>query len=530
VTPPERLALEAIARTVSEIEPHPKDLLETAVVLEILGYSDSDARALGFRDVFDLADGVRGIVLPYAWDEPLREPPRARESGVRLYLSGLFYNVGWVIMLIALFLGGQSLWAARDLPVSVGTAIGLGVVLGLVSTGGLQQFAAWKLIYYHLQGNRPLAKFVMERTLVFGGIIVVVLSAGFFAVAATVIGLPLEMAALGSLYLTLIGFYRLAMAPVYAMRKFVALIVISVLALAAMFGIYRVLVFGGVDRPLAVIASQVAGLGVMLGTSVASMNAFVFADRDEPRRPEDPPFYAAHELPKHVNPPRFWVLVVEGVPYLLYGTMYFVFLFADRLVSWFGGPGPFAINYNGPYQIGVDLALLMLVPITAVKFPLLYRFSEVLEKISKAAPAVGPDLFTRGVAAFHNRLTLRVAAAAVSFAGVAFLFGPEIVGFAGGDSRSVLVFRIALVGVVLFSLYLSNAVFAMAFRRIGAMGMFLFVGAILNYGLSAFFAANLGTNAAVLGFLLSSFFLAVASFAYLLGLRRSPDYAYYSAF
>ena len=144
---------------------------------------------------------------------------------------------------------------------------------------------------------------------------------GFFVVAVTVIRLSLPMAGVGALYLALIGSYRLAVAPVYAMKKLVALIVISVLALGVMFGVYQLLAFAGVDRVFAVIGSQVIGLSAMLGTSVVSMRAFLFAEDEEPRRPDDPPFYAKHELPKNVNPPRFWVLVVEGVPYLLYGTM-----------------------------------------------------------------------------------------------------------------------------------------------------------------------------------------------------------------
>jgi len=100
------LNLDALARTVCDVESRLKDRLETAVILEALGYKDEDAREHGFRNLFDLAEGVRRVATPYAWEEPLREAPRKRESGFRLYLAGMFYNLGWVIMLIALFLGG----------------------------------------------------------------------------------------------------------------------------------------------------------------------------------------------------------------------------------------------------------------------------------------------------------------------------------------------------------------------------------------------------------------------------------------
>ena len=524
------LNLDALARTVCDVESRLKDRLETAVILEALGYKDEDAREHGFRNLFDLAEGVRRVATPYAWEEPLREAPRKRESGFRLYLAGMFYNLGWVIMLIALFLGGQSLWAAKDMPVAVSTAVGLGVVLGLVCTGGVQQFAAWKLIYYHLQGNDPLARFVMRRSLLWGGLVVLAAMAGFAVLAVAVIGLPPSMAALGATYLGMIGAYRLAVTPVYAMKKFVALLVSSLAALAAMFTAYPLLTMAGVDRTTAVVASQLLGLGALLGTSLLFLYWFVFQEKEEERKPEDPPFYSLPEKPTKVNPPRFWVLAYDGLPYLLYGTMYFVFLFGDRLVSWFGGAGPFAVNYNSTYHIGVDIALLVLVPITAVKFPLIYRLSEYLEASSKDTAVPDTEAFSRKVARFHRGLSLRVLLAATVFTLLAGTFADGIVGFAGGMAESVAVFRYALVGIVLFSLFLSNAVFAMAFRRVMAMGVLLLVASGMNYALSGFFAVSFGPMAAVAGFVLASLFLAVTSSAYLVSLRRGGDYAYYAAF
>jgi len=153
----------------------------------------------------------------------------------------MFYNIGWVIMLVALFMGGQSLWAAANMPVAVSTAIGLGVVLGLASTGGVQQFAAWKLIYYRSQGNAPLARFVMRRSLLWGSIVLVGVALVAGAVEVSVVGLPAPLAALSVGFLLLIGAYRLAMTPVFALKKFVALILASVLALVTMFVAFRVL-------------------------------------------------------------------------------------------------------------------------------------------------------------------------------------------------------------------------------------------------------------------------------------------------
>jgi len=525
------LALDAIARTASDVEPRPKSRLEAAVILEAIGYKDEDARGHAFADLFDLADAVKEASRPYAWDEPVIEAPRRRDRGATLYLVGTFYNIGWMIMLIALFMGGQSLWAASNMPVGVSTAIGLGVVLGLASTGGVQQFAAWKLIYYRSQGNTPLARYVMRRSLLWGsvGLVIVAVLAGILEVAA--IGLPAPLAALSVGFLLLIGAYRLAMTPVFALKKFVALILASAVALGAMFAGFRLLAWAGVDRVGSVVASQVLGLGVLLALSIVFTRAFVFAERRDAGRPDDPPFYAAREMPTNVRPPRFWALAYEGLPYLVYGTMYFVFLFGDRLVSWLApGLGPLALNYNSSYQIGVDLALLLLVPITVVKFPVIYRLAEYLEVSSKGADAIRPGTFAEAVARFHTALLVRVLTASAVIGVLAYLAADWIVPFAGGDAQSVAIFRWAILGVFLFAVFLANAVFAMAFRRIRAMAVLLIVAAILNYGLGVLLAMTYGSGAIVWGFLLSATFLGVASFVHVRRLGRDADYAYFAAF
>lgn len=141
-----------------------------------------------------------------------------------------------------------------------------------------------------------------------------------------------------------------------------------------------------------------------------------------------------------------------------------------------------------------------------------------------------PQSFGQGVARFHDGLLVRVVAASVLFAAVAFAFADGIVRFAGGDAQSVAIYRFALVGMVLFSVFLTNAVFAMAFRRIRAMAGLLVVAAAANYVLGALFAQAFGPQAVVFGFLVSALFLGASSSAYILRLRRSADYAYFAAF
>ena len=66
-------------------------------------------------------------------------------------------------------------------------------------------------------------------------------------------------------------------------------------------------------------------------------------------------------------------------------------------------------------------------------------------------------------------------------------------------------------------------------RRTALTGALLLVAAIMNIVLTSVFASLIAPAAAVLGFLLSSLFLAVASLISIARMSRRADHAYYAA-
>jgi hypothetical protein len=521
------ILIDSIARTVSEIEGKPKDHLEVAVILEILGYSDKDAQDIGFSNLFNLSKVVHKSVPKFAVEDIKLKRPDWRPSSLLLFFAGMFYNLGWMIMLISLFLGGQSLWAAKDLPVDISTAIGMGVLFGLVSTGGLQQFTAWKLIYYQMQGNQPLAKFIMKRNLVIGTLILLLII-GLFALLNTFfLNFPLQVLMITIYFFSLIGIYRLFATPVFAFKKFGALLFISFSALAVMFASYYIFIYFGFSRPPAVILSQSVGLGVLIFTSAYFSYIYIFSKKEE-RSADEPPFYSRPEVPKNVKTPRYWVLAYEGLPLIFYGTLYFVFLFGDRLISWLGS-GPFMINYNRTYQIGVDLALLLLIPITGVKFTYLYRMSDHLEKNLRRLKISDTSKFNKILKDFYLKMVVGVTIFGGLFVLVAYLFSETLVGFAGGSAESARVFRWALLGIFFFGLFLTNSVFSFCFRKNKAIVIILAIGCVFSYSLSYSFS-NIEQWYTVFGFLISTLFLLISSFILVWHMLKKSDYVYYQSF
>jgi hypothetical protein len=111
----------------------------------------------------------------------------------------------------------------------------------------------------------------------------------------------------------------------------------------------------------------------------------------------------------------------------------------------------------------------------------------------------------------------------------AFLLGDWIVKAGGGNVESAMVFKWALLGIFFFSLFLTNSVFSFCFRKNKGIVSVLAIGCIFSYGLSYIFS-TVDHWYSVFGFVLSSFFLAIASFFLVFDMLRKSDYVYYQAF
>lgn len=68
---------------------------------------------------------------------------------------------------------------------------------------------------------------------------------------------------------------------------------------------------------------------------------------------------------KGINPPmpRLSVIFHISIPYFVYGSLYFLLLFIDRIIAWSTNSVymPFFIWFRGEYELGLDLALIVMI-------------------------------------------------------------------------------------------------------------------------------------------------------------------------
>ena len=516
-----------LARTILEASPTVKDEFECAVILESLGFSEEFSKHNDYANTFDMAREVYSASLYLkASSMHLREGVdvrMAKPSIQEVIVGGLIYNTTWLVFLFFILAFGVAPFAARLLPLEVATMLSLSVITSFVVTGGLQQFTAWKVIFYTLHRNYPLAKYVFKSAMLLGFSILAVSGAVVSTLTVWFQILPPHLALELILSTLLIGAFRLWMIPILALRCYRGMLAVVTAMVAALSIGYGIFSFG--YQQIRIIQT----VTVLTGVTVAFLVSRRLMDFSKliPEAEDVPPFYSRSLPPTKVRPPRLSVMMFRGWDNLVYGSFYFLFLFADRLIA---GVGSGNLQYNVQYHIGADLALLLIMVASFVRFSIIHPFTRSTEIETKKRHLHSSGKTSRFLSMFYVRMMLLTGAATAVSASILLMFSPQIIAAAGGSAFSVDVFKIAVLANIFFSLFATNAVYAMTMRQLGILSLLLVFGTALHFGLSSILIASLSIVGVAYSYLASSVALFILSTMYVIHLNKKGAYVLYSSF
>jgi hypothetical protein len=329
---------------VHAIAPQVADAEEIAALVESFGYNDRSVRQFGFASVFALAEHMylnfptgalsqKKSVEPGKWSSIWVEIG----SAARKLSASLAYSIPWMALLVVEYVRPHALQVSPEF----GSALSLSLIASLVTPGGFIQMIARAGSFYSGMQEPFLAHRFSILLLKLG--------------VATTILLAVLGLLLGAYFHVLSGAYLLVAAANY--------IALSILWMfCAILGAQGI----GWCVPLTFLVSATAAAGIkifahaditlalMLWPALAAFCAAVCARiefwRSERKRPQR----------SASAPPRFRVALISLIPFYLYGTVYFGFLFADRLtagtaIPWFSG---LSFGIDGAYKRGMDVVLL----------------------------------------------------------------------------------------------------------------------------------------------------------------------------
>jgi hypothetical protein len=375
---------------------------EVAALVESWGYTDGSAREWGFPDIFSLAEHLFARL-----EQNPASHERASAKGERLSLwaetrcamrkfsLSLAYAIPWMVMLTLEYLRPDTLRVSAE----IGGALSLSLIASLITTGGFVQMISRSGNFYYGLKEPVLA----HRT----------------CISLLNIGLT------SSLVLASLGMMAGSYFHLFA-SNYLVLAAINYLALSLLWMLCAVLSVQGIGWciPLVFLLSiLVGGLIKILAnpaTTVLLIVCPLLAASCAVGCVLAGSYHAENKHPKSKDSarPRGSVLFISLVPFYVYGTVYFSFLFADRLtagsaVPWVSG---LSFGIDAAYKKGTDLVLLAFLITAALAEYLADSFLRFWQRLATELPQHASGRLMVSLGRRHSKSMLVIFAAFVVIA------------------------------------------------------------------------------------------------------------------
>ena len=511
-----------VRNQVQEANPDLQDALDVAAVLESLGWTDQRMEErFGLADIFQAGEEIYNEIRQQLTQAPL--PIRLTLTKKALLWSifrdvghGLTFTLPMIVSVAAMITLHISFASYQYFSVANATAIALATFLSFLTTGGFTQ--AMTNIYYVLMGMQKtqeieatvflVMRWAMAATLGFAVMVIV----GDFVFPI----MPENLILLMILYMVLLSVLWLSFTGLYILRREYYLTIITAVAIGIAYWLHL--------NGLAVQWAQTVAMAV---ASIMSLAIALFLFRRRTRG------VAALNA---VFKTRLAQLAHGASPYFLYGLLYFVYIYVDRLVAWSSQTTflPYNIWFRGQYELGMDWSLVALfLPLSVAEV----LISAVMRRVQNLEHQLTVDHGLALSRSLRNTyLVILSIFGAVSAIGVVFThIGVRLLVPVRLFSQSVpvrgvepFVFNWSSAAYVLFSVAIFNILllFTLSHPRpaLRALGYGILVDLAVGVLATQFLS---GYQYAVWGLVVSSIFLAVYSTWTVLRLLPQLDYFLY---
>ncbi len=327
-----------------------EDAYEVAAILESMGLSDRlVSETYGAEDVFALAEELWPTIRSKMVVAPFWQPPRPSLAQyivrvVRSFTRGMIFALPMAVSVAAMLALDLSLWSYRFLSLENATAIAVGTILSFLSVGGFTQAIAHRGFLYVNQGYYYTARRTAFGFVGVGFALCCLLTVALFGVNLLFTIFPLRMMVVVLLYYLFLSAIWLSVTIMYMLQKELVFTGLITGGIALVWLLFQIFGFN-------ILVAQLVSLTMV---AIAGIGFAIHFFRAAEKKAEG-----------GIKPmlPRLSIVVYTSLPFLLYGFLYFAFLFCDRVVAWSTNSAymPYLIWFRGEYELGLDLALAVLV-------------------------------------------------------------------------------------------------------------------------------------------------------------------------
>ena len=525
-----------LVEAIKERNGKPVNVRVVHACIESLGIRDVDVKDdYGFESIADLSEYVFEILNNPA-QEQLKNKQQLKEElkeSEILYLSaytwvrqklfvqdyskGIFHLLPIVLQIVAIILYGFSLWTFVGFNSLQSTAVVLGLIMGLTATGGFVQAMGKQVSFYWYHEDYAMTKksivYLLKIGVAFLCFLFVIVTALNFLLHLY----PLLFLLIVFTYAFLIGVLLLVFAPLYTIkRRFIISISVFAGTLVAL-----LLLFYS-SWPIYII--HWLGILIAAGISGGFLNYF---------------FKKTVESKKGIRNgnPRPCVLLFRNYNYFLYGTVFYLFIFTDRILAWSSTQDrilPYLIYYEKDYEIGMDLAMLVFFLLAGVLEFSVSSFSRALEYKQRTTRYTDVKLFKKQMLELYYQHIGVFTLNAIVIMILLYLVLTQPWGYEAGfhENISNLSLSVTVIGAFAYlflTLAMLNVLLLFSLNNSKEPLKALIIAWIVNIGVGWFFSRVISYEYSVFGILVGSIVFMLITTRMVKSFYKNLDYHYYAA-
>jgi hypothetical protein len=512
----------------------PVSPIEVVACLESFGIRDKDVfNDYGFVSLTDLAKGIYDDLSELRLSgELVNEKERekitnqndipvsdylivkARIFG-KYYPLGLFHILPVFIQIAAIVLFGYSLWTFLGFNIVQSTAVVLGVVLGLVFSGGYVQVMGRQASFYWDHAEYAKAKLVVDKITYSGVSGMLRMFVVLFLINFLFNLYPFAFVSVVVVYTFLIGLLLLVMAPFHTMKQRWGISLAVTIATLCALGLHAAGVWVYLSH----------WIGILLAILVSKILLHWL-------------FKKKKALEKPNIKPKKLVVIYRNYPYFFYGMGIYAFIFLDRILAWTANTGithRFMLLYEKDYEIGMDLAILMFFLLAGVMEFSIAAFSKFMDIRQKNTGYLDVAIFNKAFQQMYIKHMGLLVVSAVAAASFIYWVATSPMGYASRfdeplESLSLKVCLIGVVGYLFLSWGMLNSLYLFTLNKPKPALTSLLVGFVTNFALGFALSRWVSYEYSAIGMLLGAITFGILSCRQVLAFFKELDYHYYAAY
>lgn len=436
----------------------------------------------------------------------------------RDYSIGLFHLMPVAIQIAAVIIFGFSLWTYVGFNTLQSTAVVLGVIVGLIGTGGFVQATGKQVSFYWYNQDYQMTYRVIKQLLRIGCQVLVCSFIAIAVVNSFVRLYPFVFVVITFSYALLIGLLLLALAPLYTIKRRW-----MISAAVAIGTVIALLLHWYSDWNTYI----VHWIGIIISIAAALLFLHFFFKK-----------LIKSQKTTSNQTPRKELAIYRNINYFLYGTLLYVFVFLDRIIAWSSNTGrelPYFIYYESKYEIGMDLAILVFFLLAGVMEYNISSFSRFQEYYQRTLGFTDSTAFTKIMMTKYKRHLLLFLISGLLIFGLLYLLVNRAWGYTAVfheslDPISTWVCIVGGLGYFFLALGMLNVLYLYTLNRHKSPALWIAGAILINAVIGVCLSRWVSYEYAVVGMLVGSVFFAALSTIYTYRFFEKLDYYYYAAY